>query len=457
MAVYSRVLESVSGRRGVTTSGEELIFTGNRRFQAGDSVWTDGKYIYGLQGRHGGYLPMNNDKLLPILCIDGTGASMIVFDSNFNCVGTYHCNNTATAFSNDIDDYVISFLNGTVADSTHIRFEISSGEDTKNNMIIGLSIHGENTYALATKGNSFVLLYNGIIVFDAGPIFDSIKNRMDFNGYETIMKTESSFQGHKLVEYTGSFQIWNLSLDRVSTEARKRVEEISNGKNNTFSNVDEYNELNDFLDKNSDGGNAYFYVLSHVHEVSIDSALMMSPQYLYDNGNVLISVTRVDSGKTVDTDYDVDKDTNVVTKHADAKNDPDKVTHYKGVIDADGALEKFMQDNDYVYELDGTLTASSGTGLLDGTQVTVTKAARQDDAVFCGISSNGSMLGFFSDVAQDIYIDGKTIKEIPLLLYVNSRLNWMNKKTLRNLCDLLEAKKAVLTPYDPSDPGGGNL
>lgn len=54
MAVYSGVLESVSGRRGVTTSGEELIFTGNRRFQAGDSVWTDGKYIYGLQARHGG-------------------------------------------------------------------------------------------------------------------------------------------------------------------------------------------------------------------------------------------------------------------------------------------------------------------------------------------------------------------------------------------------------------------
>jgi hypothetical protein len=455
--MYQTKIASASGRHAVDTSGANLYNIGNVSLKPGDYAMTDGRCIYGRHKNQGMFDISYIGKFLPIVCIDGTGASMIVFDSNFNCVGTYHCNNTATAFSNDIDDYVISFLNGTVADSTHIRFEISSGEDTKNNRIIGLSIHGENTYALATKGNSFVLLYNGIIVFDAGPIFDSIKNRMDFNGYETIMKTESSYHGHKLVEYTGSFQIWNLSLDRVSTKARKRVEEISNGKNNTFSNVDEYNELDDFLDKNADGGNAYFYALSHVHDVSIDSALMMSPQYLYDNGNVLISVTRVDSGKTVDTDYDVDKDTNVVTKHADAKNDPDKVTHYKGVIDADGALEKFMQDNDYVYELDGTLTASSGTGLLDGTQVTVTKAARQDDAVFCGISSNGSMLGFFSDVAQDIYIDGKAIKEIPLLLYVNSRLNWMNKKTLRNLCDLLEAKKAVLTPYDPSDPGGGNL
>ena len=59
MAVYSRVLGSISGRRGITTSGEELILTGNRRFQAGDSVWTDGKYIYGLQSRRGGNMLMN--------------------------------------------------------------------------------------------------------------------------------------------------------------------------------------------------------------------------------------------------------------------------------------------------------------------------------------------------------------------------------------------------------------
>jgi hypothetical protein len=65
MAVYSRVLASVSGRRGVTTSGEELIFTGNRRFQAGDSVWTDGKYIYGLQSRRGGNMLMNTVYIYP--------------------------------------------------------------------------------------------------------------------------------------------------------------------------------------------------------------------------------------------------------------------------------------------------------------------------------------------------------------------------------------------------------
>ena len=59
MAVYSRVLGSISGRRGITTSGEELILTGNRRFQAGDSVWTDGKYIYGLQSLRGGNMLMN--------------------------------------------------------------------------------------------------------------------------------------------------------------------------------------------------------------------------------------------------------------------------------------------------------------------------------------------------------------------------------------------------------------
>ena len=433
--IHCSGITGVEGNHVTTDRGEHLNIIGNYHPEIGKGVWTDGIVCYGDRPLVGGGGHVSNGKFLPIVCIDGTGPSMLVFDNNFNCISTYHFDNTATAFTNTIDDYVISFMDGTVADSTHIRFSISSDGDAKNNRIIGLSMHGENTYALATKGNSFVLLYNGSIVFDASTIFTSIKNRMDFNGYETVMKTESSFQGHKPVEYTGSFQIWNLSPSSVSTEARPRVEEISNGKNNTFNNVDEYNELNNFLDENADGGNAYFYALSHVHEVSVDSVLMMSPQYLYDNGNVLISVTRVDSMKTVDTDYEVDKNTNVVTKHADTKNDPDKVTHYKGVIDADGALEDFVQDNDYVYELDGTLTASSGTGLLDGTQVTVTKAAGQDDAVFCGISSNGSMLGFFSYIAQDIYIDGESIKEIPLLLYVNSRLNWMKKKTLRYLCE----------------------
>ena len=65
MAVYSRVLGSISGRRGITTSGEELILTGNRRFQAGDSVWTDGKYIYGLQSRRGGNMLMNTGGIYP--------------------------------------------------------------------------------------------------------------------------------------------------------------------------------------------------------------------------------------------------------------------------------------------------------------------------------------------------------------------------------------------------------
>ena len=65
MAVYSRVLGSISGRRGITTSGEELILTGNRRFQAGDSVWTDGKYIYGLQSRRGGNMLMDTGGIYP--------------------------------------------------------------------------------------------------------------------------------------------------------------------------------------------------------------------------------------------------------------------------------------------------------------------------------------------------------------------------------------------------------
>ena len=454
--IHCSGVTGVQGNHVTTDRGEHLSIIGNYHPEIGKGVWTDGIVCYGDRPLVGGGGHVSSGKFLPIVCIDGTGPSMLVFDNNFNCVGTYHCNNTATAFTNDIDDYVIAFMDGTVADSTHIRFSMSSGEDAKNNRIIGLSIHGEDTYALATKGNSFVLLYNGSIVFDASTIFDSIKNRMDFNEYETVMKTESSYYGHKSVEYTGSFQVWDLSPSRVSASARPRVEEIANGKDNTFSNVDEYKKLKNFLDENADGGNAYFYALSHVHEVSADSALMMAPQYLYDNGDVLISVTRVDSGRTVDTNYEVDKDTNVVTKHADKKNDPDKVTHYKGVIDADGALKDFVQDNDYVYELDGTLIASSGTGLLDGIQVTASEAAGQDDAVFCGISSKDNMLGFFSYIAQNMYIDGESVKEIPLLLYVNSRLHWMKKKTLRELCDMLDAKEAVLVPYE-YHPGGGNL
>ena len=51
--VYREILAKISEGKGITTNGSKLIFTGNRSFVPGDTVWTDGKYIYGLEARSG--------------------------------------------------------------------------------------------------------------------------------------------------------------------------------------------------------------------------------------------------------------------------------------------------------------------------------------------------------------------------------------------------------------------
>ena len=44
--VYRETLVKISEGKGITTNGSKLIFTGNRSFVPGDTVWTDGKYIW---------------------------------------------------------------------------------------------------------------------------------------------------------------------------------------------------------------------------------------------------------------------------------------------------------------------------------------------------------------------------------------------------------------------------
>lgn len=95
MSVYMQTLKSIGNGYGITTTGDRLAFTGNRQFMVGDSVWTDGKYIYGLQGRHGGNMLMNSgsgilvcDDSMSLYYIDVINYSLhrIFTDKEIHCI-----------------------------------------------------------------------------------------------------------------------------------------------------------------------------------------------------------------------------------------------------------------------------------------------------------------------------------------------------------------------------------
>ena len=56
MSVWSVVLSSVHGKIGITEDGKSLLMIGNRSFSAGETVYTDGQFIYGTETKHGGSL-----------------------------------------------------------------------------------------------------------------------------------------------------------------------------------------------------------------------------------------------------------------------------------------------------------------------------------------------------------------------------------------------------------------
>lgn len=67
MSVYPKTLLQVNGSQGITEDGI-VTFTGNRKFYAGDIIWTDGQYAYGLQHRASVNIPVDDSqKAIPIL------------------------------------------------------------------------------------------------------------------------------------------------------------------------------------------------------------------------------------------------------------------------------------------------------------------------------------------------------------------------------------------------------
>ena len=61
MSVYSVKLAGVGKGYAITEDDQKLILTGNRAFHKGDVAWTDGRYIFGMEHKHGGTLiPSSN-------------------------------------------------------------------------------------------------------------------------------------------------------------------------------------------------------------------------------------------------------------------------------------------------------------------------------------------------------------------------------------------------------------
>jgi hypothetical protein len=52
-----------------------------------------------------------------------------------------------------------------------------------------------------------------------------------------------------------------------------------------------------------------------------------------------------------------------------------------------------------------------------------------------------NVFGFYGgESGQNIYVNGKVIEELSSHEYVNNRLNWMDRETLKSLCDFLGAE-----------------
>ncbi len=67
MSVYSVKLAGVGRGYAITEDDQKLILTGNRTFRKGDIAWTDGRYIYGTEAKHGGTLVSASTVYFPYL------------------------------------------------------------------------------------------------------------------------------------------------------------------------------------------------------------------------------------------------------------------------------------------------------------------------------------------------------------------------------------------------------
>ena len=507
MAVYSRVLASVSGRRGVTTSGEELIFTGNRRFQAGDSVWTDGKYIYGLQARRGGYLPMNNDTLLPILC--NNGSELLVFDKNFSLIGKYSCSKTdIIALSNIADYFAIGDTNGNIFTSDGKKYNIRKLVYYKNYYIANsIAITNDSIYALISENRklydvygNFSLTKNGKLVYTSWDLLDSLKSKMslpeskvlEHYGYyyipggcskeinarlDAIMNDpvsagafhdeesekeifnfleRSAFQSGEICLKNGNDDI--IGYYNFDTKTFDLGVKLGPGEDNDspvdcyYSNYDEQMaaELsgagkalaklkNDDYHYEPERNVAFFYKCGYHHHKEQYYMADMVAKYLYKNGNVLITATG--HGECTTTDSHITGD-DIMNLKYDTKSTTDNEidNEYQGIIYENGNIS-ITQTESKVYKLDDTVLVSAGTGFCNNKQTTSSGAGYNDWTNFSAIQMGENVFGFYGgESGQNIYVNGKVIEELSSHEYVNNRLNWMDRETLKSLCDFLGAE-----------------
>jgi len=507
MAVYSRVLESVSGRRGVTTSGEELIFTGNRRFQAGDSVWTDGKYIYGLQGRHGENPVISGDKLLPILC--NNGSELLVFDKNFGLIGKYSCSKTdITAFCNIADYFAMGDINGNIYTSDGEKYNISQLGHFKYKYIANsIAITNDSIYALISETKKldevyedFSLTKNGKLVYTSYDLWDSLRSKMslpeskvlEHYGYyyipglvlnmgwpketrariiaiknDPVHDEESDTEIENFLKRSafssGEIRLKNKNDDTIgyynfNTKMFDLGVELGPGTEHDssvdcyYSNYDEQMaaELSGAREALTKLGNddyhyephrdvAFFYKCGYCHHKEQNYRASMDAKYLYKNGNVLINA--IGHGECTTTDSYITGD-DIHNLKYDTKSTTDNKIHkeYQGIIYENGNIS-ITQTESKVYELDDTVLVSAGTGFCNNKQTTSSGAGDKDWTNFSAIHMGENVFGFYGgESGQNIYVNGKVIEELSSHEYVNNRLNWMDRETLKSLCDFLGAE-----------------
>ena len=138
---------SINGKCVTTDRGEHLKLIGNYHPDIGSSVWTDGVIAYGDRPIVGGGGHVSSDKLLPILC--NNGSELLVFDRNFGLIRKYSCSKTdITAFCNIADYFAMGDINGNIYTSDGEEYNISKLGHFKSKYIANSIAISRSTHVL---------------------------------------------------------------------------------------------------------------------------------------------------------------------------------------------------------------------------------------------------------------------------------------------------------------------
>ncbi|BAL83518.1 putative phage tail protein [Selenomonas ruminantium subsp. lactilytica TAM6421] len=191
MSVYSARLSSINGRTGVTENGERLFFIGNRTFNEGDIVYTDGRYIYGTEVKHGGSfvdepplcLPyLDNEKRIKRLGFNGLQKAVAMFSCKTeSCV--FVAGKKACYLVIDYWSYAYYYNLKTGASAKISLTELSRAYSSPLSAIVDNDGNLLTMWDTATNMNNgySAVIYKNNKVYDYVPVLYSARTKYDWD------------------------------------------------------------------------------------------------------------------------------------------------------------------------------------------------------------------------------------------------------------------------------------